>query len=366
MRVHHFFPRTHNIGDHFVQTGINFMIRRLVRDVSFELFDVNSRGQDKSDYGLTHAAIERANRDADLVIVGGSNLYEGSVGWPWGVHLDPGALKNLRVPLFLLGIGTGSSFSSPLHKPSTRALNEIKALNDHAALSGARDVTTLDWLHGLGVSKAKLMGDPATFIFNQTHQPVSRTGHVLVTIPPRRVWSSKRQFWKVRTQGRPIFSALVALTRKLLDQGEPCRVVCNDPIDMPVARELFDGWLPDPIAYPKTTEEYFGLLKNSRAVISGRLHTAVAAFSMGIPFLLIDIDGRTGGFLKTYQLEPGSREHGGFSLAASDAAVAGRLDDAAIRLLRGDDAQAWQAAIEKRDQMYAVAMNLLESALKSV
>ena len=121
MLIHHFYPRTQNIGDHFVQRGISAMIRRLVPDATFQLFDVNSRGRDKSAYGLTQSAIERANDEADLVIVGGSNLYEGGFGWPWGVHLDPAALTQLRVPLFLLGIGTGSRFASALHKPSTRA-----------------------------------------------------------------------------------------------------------------------------------------------------------------------------------------------------------------------------------------------------
>jgi polysaccharide pyruvyl transferase WcaK-like protein len=359
MRVHHFYPRTHNIGDHFVQRGISAMIRRIVPEATFELFDVNSRGQNKTEYGLTRSAIERANRDADLVVVGGSNLYEGSVGWPWGVHLDPDALKNLRVPLFLLGLGTGSSFASPLHQPTQRAVAEIKALNDHALLSCVRDLTTVDWLHRLGIAKAKLMGDPATFIFNQPAQPASRTGHVLITVPPRRVWSSKRQFWKVRTQGRPIFAALAAVTRRLVDEGQQCIVVCNDPIDLPVARELFDSWSPHAVVCPNIPEEYFELLANSRAVVSGRLHTAVVAFSLGIRFLLIDIDGRTNGFLRTYQPGP-------WSIAATDAAVAAILDEAVNNLLRNDSPQAWLSAVEKRDQMYAVAMNFLEPALKSI
>src|SRR6476659_5831559 len=302
MRIHHFFPRTRNLGDHFVQRGIARMIGEIVPEAVFELYDVNSRGSESIEYGLTQSAVERANSKADLVIVGGSNLYEGALGWPWGVHLDLEALKNLHAPLFLIGIGTGSSFGSPLHQPSTRAKLEIKSLNDYASLSGARDVTTVEWLHQLGVAKAKLMGDPATFIFNYPAQQIGQGDHLLITIPPRRIWSSKRQFWKVHTTGRAVFSAVVSLTRALVVRGEPVIVVCNDPADLPLAKRLFEEWLPRSVICPETPEEYFQLLRRSRVVITGRLHTAVVAFSLGIPFLLIDLDQRTHGFLKTYQL----------------------------------------------------------------
>src|SRR6185436_10458368 len=101
------------IGDHFVQRGIEAMVRRIQPDVSIELFDVNSRGRDQVEYGLTRRAIERANSEADLIIVGGSNLYEGNYRWPWRIHLEKEALENLRVPLLLMGIGTGSGFGAP-------------------------------------------------------------------------------------------------------------------------------------------------------------------------------------------------------------------------------------------------------------
>lgn len=335
------------------------MVRRIVPEATFEAFDVNSRGQEKTNYGLTKRAVERANNEADLIIVGGSNLYEGAFRWPWGVHLDPDALKNLRVPLFLLGLGTGSSFASPLHRPSPRAAFEIKLLNDYAALSGARDVTTLDWLQQLGVTKAKLLGDPATFIFNHPLRDANRDGHVMITLPPLRMWRSRRQFWKVRTIGRAMFAALVELARKLLEEGQQVEVVCNDPLDLPVAQKLFAGGLPRPVVCPTYPEEYFQLLSQSRAVISGRLHTAVVAFSLGIPFLLIDGDHRTNGFLKTYQLEP-------WSIVPSRFGAAEQLYKQTQVLLAGDESLSWQECIEKRDRMCSVAMDTLRSALQSV
>lgn len=355
MRIHHFYPRTPNIGDHFVQRGIARMFQNLIPDCIFELFDVNSRGEDKKEFGLTRKAIRRANSEAELIVIGGSNLYEGSLRWPWGVHLEVDALNELRVPVFLVGIGSGSNFTGRLHQPSARAASEIKLLNSYATFSGARDVNTFEWLQEFGVSKARLMGDPATFIFNLPERR-NQDGHILITVPPRRFWSSKRQLWNIHTRGRAMFRALAALGRRLVEEGRDVAVVCNDPADIPTARMLFGAWLPTPIACPKSPEEYFELLGKSSAVVSGRLHTAVVAFSLGIPFLLLNVDQRTEGFIKTYQL-------GDWAIDASLASLDERLAELTGKLLKPDP-EAWGVLVEERDRMHARAMHLLGEALR--
>jgi polysaccharide pyruvyl transferase WcaK-like protein len=357
MKIHHFYPRTNNIGDHVVQRGIEQMVRTIVPEARFELFDINSRGENKVEYGLTQFAIDRANREADLVIVGGSNLYEGSLGWPWGVHLEVDAIAKLRAPLFLLGIGSGSNFASPLHRPTARAREEIKLLNEHAALSGARDVVSFNWLQRLGVTKAKLMGDPATFLFNYPLR-ISGEGHVLITMPPRRFWSSKRQLWKVATRGRRMFRALVALARNLTIAGEKVVVACNDPLDLPTVEPLFEDWRSGAVVCPQTTDDFFKLLSASRAVVSGRLHTAVAAFSLGIPFVLLNEDARTDGFLKTYELER-------WSIDASSSGLDEQLAKKADDLTNDENKASWESFVAKRNQMHSRSMNLLRQALRS-
>jgi hypothetical protein len=356
MRIHHFYPKTRNVGDHFVQRGVERMIRQIIPGASFQLFDVNSRGGDET-YGLTRAAVVRANREADLVVVGGSNLYEGNWRWRWGVHVEPGAIEELRVPLFLLGVGTGSAFLSPTHKPSARARSEIKLLNERAELSGARDVLTLRWLRALGVSKAELTGDPATFIFNR---PARLEGsRVTMAMPPRRFWSSRGQFLKVRLHGRAIFRALVALARTLAGQGREVVVACNDPADLGLARGLFGEGFAGRIVCPGTPEEYFGLLSESRAVVAGRLHTAVVSFSLGVPFVLIDSDQRTRGFVETYGLDDWAAAPGVGDFRA-------RLFERAERLLAGDALAPWEALVRKRELVRGRGMGLLRDALARV
>ena len=358
MRVHHFYPKTRNVGDHFVQRGIERMIRELVPDATFELFNVNSRGGDETGYGLTRETVERANREADLVVVGGSNLYEGSLRWPWGVHMEAGALERLRVPLFLLGIGTGSDFLSRAHRPSRRAGEEIRLLNERADFSGVRDAPTLEWLRGLGVTKAELTGDPATFIFNRPARGTHEGEHVLVVTPPLRFWSGGSRSWRVRLRGRALFRAQVSLANALAERGLKVVVACNDPADVPLAHRLFGARFEGRVACPQSPEEYFRLLSGSRAVVTGRLHTAVAAFSLGLPFLLIDADQRSHGFVETYGL-------GEWALEPSRDFDA-RLSERAARLL-GDDARAeWEALVRKRDLMRERATELLRAALARV
>jgi len=355
MRIHHFYPKTRNVGDHFVQRGVERMIREIIPGAAFDLFNVNSRGEDETGYGLTRPTIERANREADLVVVGGSNLYEGSLRWRWGVHMEPDALGELRVPLFLLGIGTGSGFLSGTHKPSARARREIRLLNERASFSGARDVLTRDWLRRLGVSKAELMGDPATFIFNRPVRTSAGGRYVLLTMPPRRFWASRSNFWRTRLHGRTMFRAFVSLARALLERGHEVVVACNDPADLSLAGHLFGGWFED-VVCPRSADEYFRLLSGARGVVTGRLHTAVVSFSLGVPFVLIDADQRTRGFVETYQL-------GDWSVTPSGGDFEARLKVSADRLL-SDDAQApWEILVRERDQMYERAMGLLRGAL---
>jgi polysaccharide pyruvyl transferase WcaK-like protein len=353
MRVHHFYPRTNNIGDHFVQRGIERMVCRAHPEATFDCFDVNDRGLSRSDYGLTRRTIERANKDADLIIVGGSNLYEGNYRWPWGIHLEPDALQKLRVPLLLLGVGAGSNFRSPLHQPSNRAKKEIRLLNDCARFSGVRDVITLDFLKQLGIAKAELTGDPAAFIFNRPAQ-CHRDGHVLIAMPPQRFWSNLSQFWTSRVQGRPLFRAMASIAKALLDDGQSVIVCCNDPIDLPVAESLLAGVVD--VRCPNTAEEYFQLLKDCRAVITARLHTAVVAFSLGLPFVLVNVDQRTNGFIKTFDLDS-------WSIVPSSDRIENDLRQQTAKLLRGDSVEAWNALVVARDKLHRRAMMLLEQAL---
>jgi polysaccharide pyruvyl transferase WcaK-like protein len=182
---------------------------------------------------------------------------------------------------------------------------------------------------------------------------------VLVTLPPRRFWNCKRPFWKVWLRGRAMFRALVTLTRTLRTRGHRVVIAYNDPADAAVAHRLFAADRHAGPVCPSSPEEYFELLSEARAIVSGRLHTAVAAFSLGVPFVLLDTDQRTHGFARTYQLD-------GWAVSAGPGGIAARLRAQTDRLLSSDGTPSWDALIERRDRMHARAMTLLDEALRVV
>lgn len=132
-------------------------------------------------------------------------------------------------------------------------------------------------------------------------------------------------------------------------------MACNDPADLPLTSRLFGKVLPE-IVCPGTPEKYFPLLRSARAIVSGRLHTAVAAFSMGLPFILFNVDQRTNGFIKTHGLEDSS-------LQPSPDSIERDLEVLTSDLLRGNLASSFKSALEKRDQIYSRSMTLLEEAM---
>jgi polysaccharide pyruvyl transferase WcaK-like protein len=153
-----------------------------------------------------------------------------------------------------------------------------------------------------------------------------------------------------------MFGAVVSLARSLLERGHEVVVACNDPTDLSLARRLFGGWFGGRVVCPGAPEEYFALLEGARAVVTGRLHTAVVSFSLGIPFVLIDADGRTRGFVETYQLND-------WSVTPSGGDFEGRLKERADRLLSDDARGPWELLVRKRDLMYERGMGLLRDAL---
>ena len=133
-------------------------------------------------------------------------------------------------------------------------------------------------------------------------------------------------------------------------------IAYNHPADLHLAQRLFGAWFAGRSICPQNPDEYFRLLSESRAVVTGRLHTAVVSFSLGIPFVLIDADQRTHGFVETYQL-------GDWSVTPAQGNFEARLKERTERLLSDDAQRPWALLVRKRDLMYERAMSLLRAAL---
>jgi polysaccharide pyruvyl transferase WcaK-like protein len=153
-----------------------------------------------------------------------------------------------------------------------------------------------------------------------------------------------------------MFAALADVAANLNTSGKKVVALCNDPRELSLAQRLFaphENGVYNVDQLPK----YFDILAQSQAVISGRLHSAAIALSLAKPFLLLNLDQRTAGFVETYQLH-----HAVISLRATTKT----LNQQASDLLTDKHASAWQNSIKRRDELCHLGMQRLRIALTSI
>ena len=80
---------------------------------------------------------------------------------------------------------------------------------------------------------------------------------------------------------------------------------------------------------------------------------------MGIPFILTDLDQRTHGFVRTYDLEP-------WTVVPDRRNFESSLADQLSKLSTEEAINSWEGFVAKRNLMYARAMNQLEHAFASI
>jgi polysaccharide pyruvyl transferase WcaK-like protein len=296
--VHHYFPLgSDNIGDHLVARAIRRAFVAHYGPATFVDMPVNDRypGQDRP-IGLLGKNVDRSNAEADVVLVGGSNLLEprkpGSKSWDWGVFTDVPSLRRLRPPLVLIGMGTGSGFGKPIRAYSPRAGQEIRLLHDIALASAVRDETTVDQLRRIGVDTI-CTGCPVTFLTRRGIRPADRALPLLVSFPPSRIVR--------RWTGRVFMRGAMRYVAWLRDQGVPILVTLHEDRD----REILDDWLPAGVETFHTTDvdALIERYEMSRGVIGFRLHAALLGLGLGKPVIPVAVDWRSRAFIETFQLE---------------------------------------------------------------
>ncbi len=302
--VHHYFPLgSTNVGDGLVARAIRDAVGRHFGPCTFVDFPANDRypGNDRA-LGLCGENLERTNAEADLVIVGGSNMLEarkprragmlGPVTGGWGVFTDVDSIRGLRPRLLLLGMGTGSSFGKrirPYHPP---AIDEIRLLHERAFASAVRDLTTVGKLREIGV-KTRCTGCPVTFV---TDRPVQRVDAadlpLLVSFPPPRIIE--------RFGGRWFMRQAMRYVKWLRDRGTPVVVTLHDTIDAEPARR----WVPEGVEIFCTDDldSLIARFELCRGVIGFRLHAALLGLGLGKPVIPVGVDWRGIAFIQTFRL----------------------------------------------------------------
>jgi hypothetical protein len=302
LKVHHYFPLgSNNVGDLLVARAIRQAIARHFGEAQFVDFPVNDRypGDDRL-IGLRSENVERSNAEADLVIVGGSNLLEarkprrdGLIGKTggWGVYTDVESIERLKVPLLLLGMGTGSSFGKRIRKYHPPALDEVRLLHRKAFASAVRDITTVNKLAEIGIT-TQCTGCPVTFLTDRPITAGDANLPLMISFPPPRIVE--------RVGGKQYMRAAMRYIQTLRDRGVPIIVSLHDLIDTEPAKQ----WVPAGVEIFCTADldELIARFENSRGVIGFRLHAALLGIGLGKPVIPIGVDWRGLAFIETFGL----------------------------------------------------------------
>ncbi|HWE96594.1 MAG TPA: polysaccharide pyruvyl transferase family protein [Tepidisphaeraceae bacterium] len=329
LTVHHYFPLgSENVGDPLVARAIRAAVRRHFGEVEFVDVPVNDRypGNDRT-LGLRGDNIDRANEQADLVIVGGSNLLEarkprrhglfGKKG-NWGVYTDVESLNRLRVPMLLLGMGTGSSFGKSIRPYHPPALDEVRLMFKKAFASAVRDVTTVDKLREIGVH-TECTGCPVTFLTDLPVAPADPGLPLMVSFPPPRIVE--------RVGGRAYLRAAMDYVEWLHEHGRQVVVTLHDMGDVGPAKE----WVPPGVEVFCTPnlDELIARFEQSCGVIGFRLHAALLGLGLGKPVIPVGVDWRGLAFIDTFEVRDLSTRAHRFGQSA-------KLRDLTLRLLAND------------------------------
>jgi Polysaccharide pyruvyl transferase len=357
MKIAHLYPKYHpNVGDHLVQRGILRLLRKHVGDFEYTPIATRYTGPDPNEpTGITAATVDRINQH-DLLVIGGSNLYE-TTGDQWGVEVEKEALRRLTVPVLPLGIGGGWSFAYPLFPVlPTTVVEDLKMIHARALGSSVRDLLTERLLSSYGISST-LTGCPATFLAEDPPRP-ARKGIVGISFLPRRMYSaSTLDPWLRRNSTHRRRRAVTQLFRDLLRRipgaGYEARILVHATSDLPLARRLVG---PDGFFHSEEPERLLEAIAECDVVLGFRLHANIAALGLGIPSIPILLDGRTNAFVETF----GMTEH---AIPIDPAAVGMTLQRLALAM--GEGRRMWNPTFARRDTLRKTMHSFLESALSS-
>ncbi|MFO0814193.1 MAG: polysaccharide pyruvyl transferase family protein [Gemmatales bacterium] len=302
LRVHHYYPaKSTNVGDTLVAHAIQTALRRHLGDITVTSMHVNHRHATLGEAsGLLEANVQRSNLEADLVVVGGSNLLEprkpsrrnaANFRWHWGVQTEVEWLQALRPPVLLLGMGSGSEWRGTIRPYTSKAATEIRTLFQMSLASAVRDEPTREALEKIGVT-TECTGCPVTFLTDRQVQ-FDAGKPLIVSLPPARILKT----WS----GRWFMHRTMNYLRWLRKNQVEFVVTLHERADLDFASH----WVPKatPLFYTENVSELITRYEECCAVIGFRLHAALLSLGLGKPIIPVNVDWRGRGFSHTFGLQ---------------------------------------------------------------
>jgi hypothetical protein len=286
-------PKGFNVGNDAIYLGLQAAIEEafgcfvnIITLPATSKYDSTNRG------GLTSKTTHEINQYGHGVIVGGGNLYENGE-----LDLNLEALKRLEPPMMLFSLSRGKIYNKRdmlVDRTDVMPDHFIKALNEKASYSLARDNATHAYLRSLGLKNTLLGGCPTIYLDRIKDRlpkvSASDSGCTLISVrnPSLMNISLERQ---VRVH-KEINDIIELLGSRGYDD---IRLLCHDHRDIPFAASF--GTMP--YVYISDPYAYLALLKNCRLNITYRVHSALPCMAFKTPFIKLSYDERALSLIET-------------------------------------------------------------------
>lgn len=286
-------PKGFNVGNDAIYLGLQASLEEAFGCfVNIITLPATSKYESQARGGLTSKTIHEINQYGHGVIVGGGNLYENGE-----LDLNIESLRRLEPPMMLFSLSRGRIYNQrDILVDRTDVMPDplIKALNQKAAYSLARDEATYDYLQSLGLENTLLGGCPTIYLNRiENRLPdvsladrnctlVSVRHPSLMNISLQRQMQVQNDVW-----------GIINLLKK--NGHNDIRLLCHDHRDIPFAASF--GSMP--YIYISDPYAYLALLKHSRLNVTYRVHSALPCMAFGTPFIKLSYDERAISLMNT-------------------------------------------------------------------
>lgn len=309
MLIHHYVPFTSNVGDLFVRDGIHARLREQFPGAVIKELPANDpHRRSQKPVGLIGANLELTNAEAQLVIVGGSNMYEGP---EWKLMTSVDAINAINVPLAFIGLGVGSVRGDRVRPLTEKSKAEIRASHKKAIGVAVRDQASVEFLEELGL-QGTMTACPATFV-GRNPMRIRKPKHVVVSAPPARFlpkWGHRGYF-----RSKVMISTFTKVLQSLSKQSVTWEVIAHDDRDIEFLMPMLEIFGKKPLYFGNDPAPFYEEFKKADVAVCYRLHMGISCLGWGVPFWLINFDLRTEAFRDTYGI--GELSFDAFSLTDS-------------------------------------------------
>lgn len=217
----------------------------------------------------------------DYLIICGTNLYQTVFACP----LDAATIKQITVPIIPLGIGSSAELG---HLPAMRAQDAevVRLLHQRCKVSSVRDPYTLQFLHSIGVTNARLTACPV--LFHGLQEPVFRPA-----FKPALTFAVRARLLHCA----PEYQQKEITTLRYFDHLFQPELFLQSPYDIDLITSQQLAPLERCAYQPQwdATAMQRCVLQSS-ATLGFRLHYAMLSLSHGRPALLVGSDTRSESF----------------------------------------------------------------------